>query len=126
MEVLIEIIGELILQTIAEILFETGFYSILEIQKRRSERNPFVAGVGYLVTGSIIGGISLLIFPRSLTSPDYKLLNLIFIPILVGVIMSTMGMIRSIKGQDIIRLDKFLYGYLFALSMAFIRYQWAR
>lgn len=36
--------------------------------------------------------------------------------------MSLIGRLRSKKGQDLIRLDSFGYGFTFALGVAIIRY----
>jgi hypothetical protein len=110
--------------TIAEILFETGFYAVLHIRKKRTERNPIVAAIGYFITGAAIGGISLILFPNSLIPSQLKLPNLIITPIIIGILMGLLGKWRLRKGQEIIRIDRFFYGFIFALSMAFIRYKW--
>lgn len=122
-ELLFEIIGEILIQIIFELLFEFGFYSVLEIRKKRKARNPFIAFIGYLIVGAAIGGISLFIFPESfISNSKYKILNLIMTPLLAGAVMSFMGWWRRKYDQEIIRLDKFLYGYAFALSMAIVRF----
>jgi hypothetical protein len=36
--------------------------------------------------------------------------------------MALLGAWRARRGQDLIRLDRFAYGYLFALAMAAMRF----
>jgi hypothetical protein len=39
--------------------------------------------------------------------------------------MAALGWLRLRQGRDLVRLDRFSYGFVFALSMAFVRYVWA-
>ena len=121
-EFLFEFFGEFILQTVGEILFEVGFYSILETRKNRKERSSAAATTGYMIVGATLGGLSLLVFPESLIPAHLRILNLIFTPILAGIAMAILGWLRQKRGQELIRLDKFMYGFIFAFSMALVRY----
>jgi hypothetical protein len=46
-------------------------------------------------------------------------------PLLVGGIMVAMGAWRARRGQAVLRIDRFTYGYLFALSLALVRFFFA-
>jgi hypothetical protein len=67
-EVIIGILGEILLQSIGQVLFELGFYSLIDTLQTKKERNPIVTGLGYFLWGVTLGGLSLLVFPGSLIS----------------------------------------------------------
>jgi hypothetical protein len=127
MEIILEFIfsflGELILQIIAELLIESGFHGLANIVKSRKDRNPYLAFIGYCLLGTIVGFISLAIFPALfITGETFVLINLLVTPVLAGLAMSAIGRWRTKKGKNIIRLDSFIYGFSFALCMALVRY----
>jgi hypothetical protein len=124
-EIIFGIIGEILLQSVGQVLFELGFYSLVDTLQRKKDRNPFITGVEYFLWGGILGGLSLLVFPESLISkPEYRILNLIFVPIAAGYAMAKIGAWRRNKGQDLLRLDTFFYGALFGFSTALVRFIW--
>ena len=125
-EILIGTFGEILIQIFGEGLFEIGFRGLAEASKRTKPRNPFLAAIGYLLWGSIIGGLSLLLFRQSLIhQKSFRIMSLVFTPILAGISMSAIGALRKKRGQDLIRIDSFFYGYLFALGMGVVRYYFA-
>jgi hypothetical protein len=125
-EIILGLLGEILLQSVVQVLFELGFYSLVDTLQRKKERNPFITGIGYFLWGGILGGLSLLILPLSLISKqEYRVLNLILAPISVGYLMTQIGAWRRKKGQDLLRLDTFLYGALFAFATALVRFMWA-
>ena len=126
LEVLGGIVGEILLQVFGEGLFELGFRGLVEAFNRRRRRNPFLAACGYLLWGAIIGGLSLLLFRQSLIHKQaHRIMNLLFTPVIAGLAMSILGAYRRSKGQDLLRIDSFFYGYLFSLGMAIVRYSFA-
>jgi hypothetical protein len=119
-DVLIEIIAELVLQVALELLFELGLRRVGEIVAR--PRKPWLAAIGYAILGSTAGGISLLLFPAHLLQTHVaRIANLMLTPVAAGAAMVALGRWRRRKGQQIVRLDRFAYGYLFALAMAIVR-----
>ncbi|MEO6743444.1 MAG: hypothetical protein ABIS28_22235 [Caldimonas sp.] len=124
LELLFEVFGEFLLQAIGEVLFEIGLHSLA--QPFRKRRNPWVAAIGYAFLGAVAGGLSLLVFQGNFASQSWRIANLIITPIAVGGIMALVGAVRSSRGQELFRIDRFAYGYLFALSLALIRYWFAR
>jgi hypothetical protein len=120
---LVEALFEIFAQIVAELLAEIGLRSLAEPFKRSEEINP-IAGVGYSLYGAIVGGLSLFL-PRVFTAPTWmRLLNLLITPIVCGLIMAYVGKIRARRGDVPMRMDTFMYGYLFALAMAIVRYIW--
>lgn len=123
LEFLIEIIGELLLQACIELLGEIGLRSLAE--PFRKPPNPWLAALGYFIFGALAGGISLLVFPTHLVAEELRLANLVLTPIVVGLLMAALGAWRARHGQIILRIDRFSYGFLFALSLALVRFGFA-
>ena len=123
-EYLLQFVLEILAQTAFEVLAEFGLRSLTEPFRRSGPSSPVMAAIGYLIYGAIVGALSLLIPKIFVVSPSLRLANLIITPIACGFLMAWFGRFRSLKGRDTIRLDTFLYGYLFALSMAVVRYIW--
>jgi len=123
-ELLFQVVGELILQVVFEALAELGIRTLRA--PFRKPPNPWLAAVGYAFLGALAGGLSLLIFPELLiTSGAQRIANLVITPLAAGAMMAALGAWRRRRGQSLIRLDRFAYGYLFALAMAFTRYVFA-
>jgi hypothetical protein len=122
-EFIFQAIGEVVLQIVAEGLFELGFYSLAEALNRKKRRNPILASIGYLLWGGVIGVVTIVIFPSlMIKNPVFRVLNLIITPIIAGVSMSVLGSLRKRKGQDLLRIDSFFYGALFAFGLAIVRF----
>ncbi len=124
LELLFEFIAELFLQVIVELLVEIGLHSTSE--PFRKPPNPWLAAIGYAIFGATAGGISLFVLPEPLVHGEtLRLVNLAVTPVLAGLAMATLGAWRSRRGQHSLRLDRFSYGYLFALCMAAVRFYFA-
>jgi hypothetical protein len=122
-EVLLEFLGELLLQLVLEMLLEFGFHAVSE--PFRKPPNPWLAALGYVLLGAACGGLSLAVFPAYLTSPSWRIPNLILTPIAAGLLMTALGAWRARRGDPVLRIDRFLFGYLFALSLALVRFSFA-
>jgi hypothetical protein len=89
--------------------------------KRRP--NPWLASLGHVILGAIAGVISLFVVPELLIrSHNAQLASLFITPLLAGAVMSLVGAWRRRRGQPVVRIDRFAYGYLFAVAMALVRY----
>lgn len=87
LELLLQLLGEFLLQAIGEALVEFGLHSLAE--PFRSPPNPWLAAIGYGLFGAIFGGLSLLAFPVHLTpAGPLRMANLVLTPIGVGVLMA--------------------------------------
>lgn len=125
LELLFQIIGEVVLQIVFEALAELGLHSLAEPFRRPP--NPWLAAFGYANCGAAAGGLSLLAFPSHLvSSPGMRIAGLIITPIAVGLLMCAMGAWRARRGEQLLRIDRFAYGYLFAVSLALVRFAFAR
>jgi hypothetical protein len=124
-EIIFQFLGEMLLQLTFECLAELGMHSLGDTF--RKPRNPLLSTIGFILWGAISGGISLLILPHSaIANPNYRVANLILTPTIAGLIMMLIGRKRSKKGATIVALDRFGYAFLFAFSMAVVRFIWAK
>ena len=123
-EFLFSFIGEFVLQVLGQLFIEVGLHSLAE--PFRKQPKPWLAAVGYLIFGAVVGGLSLLVFPDYLVaSKSLRVANAALSPIAAGLSMAAMGAWRARRGQAVLRIDKFSYGYLFALSMGLVRFWFA-
>jgi hypothetical protein len=122
---MIEFLIEILLQAALELLAELGLRSVTE--PFRKPTNPWLAAIGYAVFGFIAGGISIWLFPSNfVVGETWRLANLLVTPVAVGAMMSALGYWRGKRGQVVLRIDRFSFGFLFAFSLALIRYWLAK
>jgi len=124
LEALLEIVGEFLLQVLLEALAEIGLHALAE--PFRKTPNPVVAALGYLLLGLIAGGLSLLIVPTHFTPNIWRIANLVMTPLAIGLIMLLIGSWRAKHGLSVLRIERFAYGYLFALAVALVRFFFAK
>jgi hypothetical protein len=124
MEFLFEILGEFILQFLGEVLLEVGLQALAA--PFRKESSAWLAAVGYAVFGAVLGALSLLVFPHYLmANKSLRVANAALSPIAAGMGMAALGAWRSKRGQVVLRIDRFSYGYVFALAFGLIRFWFA-
>lgn len=123
-EFLFQIVGEFLLQLCVEMLIELGFHSLAEPLRRRP--NPWLAAIGYALFGLIAGILSLAMLDYHLIgNKPAQILNLVVTPLAVGLAMAQIGAWRERRGDSVPRIDRFAYGYLFALTFAIVRFYFA-
>ena len=124
LEILFELFGELILQIFGEILLELGLHTLAEPFRR--EPNVWLASIAYALFGAVAGGLSLLAFPHHFTPAGLlRITNLFLTPIAAGMCMAGMGAWRAKRNEPVFLLNKFLYGFIFAASIAAVRFRFA-
>lgn len=117
-----EIVVEFLLQLVGELLFEQGLHALKEPFQHRP--NPWVAAIAYAFCGLLTGLVLNWMFPIHFVPPTWRWANLLITPVLVGWVMVLVGRIREKRGDAVYRIDKFAYGYLFALTLAVVRLVW--
>ncbi|WP_145176876.1 hypothetical protein [Rubripirellula lacrimiformis] len=121
-----ELLGQLVLEILVQGVFELGGRGIVAIFRKGSATNVWLAIGGYLLMGAISGAITVWAFPMHLlASPRMQLLNLAITPILLGFIFEAMGRWRSNHDKPRYSVDRFSYGFTFALTMGLIRFFFA-
>lgn len=124
---ILQVIGELLLQIFGEALAELGLRSLGEPFRRAPPIHPALAGLGYFLLGLMAGGLSLWIVPVLFIQAQWlRVTNLLLTPLIAGLAMSAIGRYRKRKAQELIRLDTFAYGAVFAFGMSLVRYIWGQ
>jgi hypothetical protein len=124
--VIAQIFFEFILQLFGEVLLELGCNALTEPFKRREDRNPVLAFVGYGFLGFAVGCLSLVWFPQSFArSLESRITCLLLIPLLSGAVMASFGWLRKHRGKRYIQLDSLSYGSICAFGIALVRFKFA-
>lgn len=125
-ELFFQFFGELILQMVFEALAELGIRCFSK--PLRIPRPPaWLAVVGYLFLGAMAGALSVWFVPSLVIDrPWVRIINISVAPLAAGALMAKVGAWRSRRGDELIRLDHFAYGFLFALAMSLVRFFLAR
>jgi hypothetical protein len=125
LEALLQFLAEIAIQLLFELAAEIGQRSFTE--PFRKPANPWFAAIGYFGFGVVAGFLSLLLFSAHLIAgQNWRIVNLIVTPIVAGLLMSAIGLWRAKREQLVLRIDRFSYGYLFALAFALVRFFLAR
>ena len=137
MEIIVELILELLLALAFEGAFEGVFRKIFGGKedaegsaeggpKRRKELGPIPSAALYVSIGAFLGWVSLFLKPEHMLSdPMSSYINLALSPIFAGACMMALGSLRKKHGRRVLRMDKFFYGYLFALAFSLMRFLFA-
>lgn len=115
------------LQLVAELALEIGLEGFARARHRSRSVHPAIAFFGYLLLGAAMGALSLWLFPASfIGSHTWRSLNLLLTPLLAGLVMSSVGRLRSRGKGAHTWLSTFMTGWGFAFGMAIVRYLWAK
>lgn len=124
-EIIFQFLGEIFLQFVFESLSELGLHALADTFEK--PKNPFLSTIGFAMWGAIAGCLSLLIMPNSFISNlGFREANVLVTPLAVGGAMTLVGRLRDRKGQSRVGIDRFGYAFVFAFSMALIRFNWAQ
>lgn len=122
-ELLLEIFGEALLQVVFGSMGEAGQHLLRNPEHEPRERSPWVLGLGYALLGALAGAISLLLLPHGLIRhPIARFANLLLSPLAAGLSAALLGAWRRRRGQQVLGLDRFVYGFAMGLAMAGVRY----
>src|SRR5258708_8187619 len=123
----LQLIGELLLQILWQLIGEIIGHGVREIFRKPEPLNPWLAAIGYAALGAAGGGLSLLIVPELYIKAHWvRAANLVFTPAIAGLTMGAFGAWRRRHEREVIRLESFADGFLFAFSMAAVRAWWGQ
>jgi hypothetical protein len=127
MEIFFEILAQFVLEIVVQGVFEIGGHGIASRCSRDSVNvNPWLAICGYIAMGAIAGGVSIWLIPMHLIqSPAFQIMNLAVAPITLGLIFEALGRWKTNQNKPRYFVDRFSYGFTFALIMGLIRYFFA-
>jgi hypothetical protein len=123
LEFLFELFGELLLQVVAEALAQAGVHVVRHPDRPPKEHSPWLIALGYAVFGVVAGAVSLWLFPDYLIRTTAgRVAYLALGPVAAGAAVAAIGLWRSKRGEPRYGIDRFAYGYVFALSFALLRH----
>ena len=121
LEGLAGVVVELLFSVVAEILAEAGFHALAAPFTERP--HPALAVVGYTAYGAGLGALSSVVLGEFLVrDPTLAMVNLAASPVVAGLAMMGVGAVRARRGQSLVRLDSFFYGWLFAAAFVLTRF----
>ena len=127
MEFLLQIFLEFLLQIIGEVLIDVVLHATSRFTWVRETLNAFLTAVMYFGLGLLVGFLSVSFFPEAfIRSSTLHGISLLITPVLAGFTMAAIGWIRVRRGNLLIRLESFSYGFIFAFAMALIRLLFTR
>lgn len=113
-------LGEFLIEAVTQILAELGIRAFSRIFKPKL--NPWLYVADYILLGVMLGCVSLFIFPAHLIhSKPLRLVNLVITPMAAGLCMAGWKAWQVRRGYSALRIDSFVYGFFFALSVSMIR-----
>jgi hypothetical protein len=126
MELLLELCIELFGEAILQILMEAGLATAQEVAGREN-RNPALATIGYWLSGTILGGLSIGLLPtRLLGAAPVSGISLVVSPVVMGIVMQLWGGLRRAQGHRTTNLATWYGGAAFAFGLALVRFLWLR
>jgi len=119
---ILEILGEVLLEAFSGI-FADFFLRALRKFYRTTRLIPSVLLVVYcFLFGAIFGLVSVLILPHQI-APHTRFhgVNLLISPVIVGLIMSLVGLSNRRRNRRTVQIESFGYGFVFAFGIAIVR-----
>lgn len=124
--VVVQFLGELLLQLVLELLAEAGVRLARAPFEGRKPVRAWLLVLGHVALGIGAGALSVWLFPvLFIKSEAVRIANLVLTPIASGAAMAALGAWRARRAQGLVGLDRFVYGFLFALAMALVRFFYA-
>jgi hypothetical protein len=122
-----ELLGEVVLQFVGEALTAFIVRSFRNVVGESLDVGTMLAALGYLLLGFAYGGLSVIAFPHPLIHPTrIHGASLVISPIITGLIMARIGLVRRRNNKDVVRVESFRYGFALALGVAIIRFLYVR
>jgi hypothetical protein len=113
---------ELLVEVFGELIFGLGWESVVSSFRRRSQADPVLARVGYVLIGGVLGALSAYVLPRGLArDPLLSVVGVLLNPLLFGVLSGYYGHLRRRNERMTTNLATFWGGALFALSLGAAR-----
>src|SRR5688500_18319422 len=112
LEGVLSFLFELVLNVVLEVAAEAGFHALAAPFTDRP--HPALAVPAYALYGAGVGALSSIVLTEFvIRDPVLAAVNLAASPVLAGLAMMGVGALRARRGQALIRLDTFFYGWLF-------------
>ena len=114
---------EIILTVFVEGLFEGSFERLSKARWWPTALNKVLAAIICLCLGALTGFVLTIFFPyRFFRSSRFPGLSLVLIPLLAALAMVGIGWLRQRQGKPRVRLERFVYAFLFAFALTLVRF----
>jgi hypothetical protein len=118
-------VAEVFLQLLGELLIQLGVSSFSEPFREQRRAHPIMAGVGVLLLGALVGGLTLFVYSTRIFRPGpIRGASLLLSPLVTGALMDVYGDWVERRGGFRSYLATFWGGALFAFGMALVRFFW--
>jgi hypothetical protein len=126
LELLFEFFGEFALQVFFEALAQAGVHAVRHPDHEPRQVNRWLVALGYALFGAFGGALSVWLLPHYLLRAHVaRVAYLLIAPVAVGCLMAALGHWRSRRGLALAGIDRFAFGYVFALAFAVVRFVFA-
>ena len=126
-ELVFSFFGELLLETVGEVLLEYGFHGTASAISEGTGNKHFM-GLVYAAGGAVLGWLSLMMFPKMVFSHgSFTVFYFVVSPIVAGLVLMTVSWLidRGINNSRWLQPAKFVFGVIFALSYSLSRLAFA-
>jgi hypothetical protein len=124
-----------VIAAIAEVLFESVFEIVCiglallltratsSLFKTINDLNPIATTFTLGMLGVLVGFLSVVAYPHPLVHPSrFHGVSVIVSPLITGFAMSQLGRLLRNHGRRVMPIESFGYGFVFAFSMALVRF----
>jgi len=118
-----ELLGELIVELIMG-LITAALSRLLRLLFVSTKRiGPVLSTAMFALAGLGAGLLSAWLFPHPIVPPSsFRGLSLVISPLVTGALMGFMGRGIRRRGRRSVAIESFRYGFIFALTMALVRF----
>lgn len=118
---------ELLLEFAGEIIVELLLRGGRKLFARLLLANQFMSVLLIALMGLALGLGSVRLFPHPLVHPSrFHGISLVISPLAAGLVMAQVGRLVRSRGSKPVAIESFGYGFVLALSMAFVRFLMVR
>ena len=118
-----ELVGEVLVEFIGDALAAFALRAFRRFVGESIPVGTVLAAFGYLVIGFAYGAASVILLPHPLFHPTrIHGASLLISPIITGLIMAQIGLVRRRNEKDVVRVESFGYGFTLAFGAAIIRF----
>jgi undecaprenyl pyrophosphate phosphatase UppP len=123
LQAFVELFSELFGQIVLEFFIDLGLRALKDAAHSQTKQHPIPLFIGYLLLGAVIGGISTAFLPdHFIKKPLMRWVNLIVTPAIAGMLMGWVGGWNDKRGRRVINLERFPFGWAFAIGLAVVRH----
>jgi len=122
-----ELFAEVLFELLGEELTALAVRLIRKVVGKSVAILPILAILGYFLLGAAYGALSVGFYPHPLIRrTKFHGASLVISPVITGLIMARIGLVRKRNDKDVVRVESFQYGFSLALGAAAVRFLFAK